>query len=414
MGTWLYKKIITGSALSVIGNLTAKASIFLATVVAARILTVEAFGLLSLIRSTVTTGAGLMMSTFGTVAIKEISLVKSNREKGLVVISMLAISVIIWIVLVVIFLMLREQIKSYVANKDIIDLVALSMAFLFWGLIAASCQALIIGGGYFKEFALTSIVSGAMAVPLTAYCTYEYGINGSLFALIVYSLLESMLKMQVLNRKLYILERFNIDGLGKIIIKLVRGSGKISMHSLIAALTFWYSRVLFVEISESGFEELGRFEVGFQLITIVTLVVGSISNVGLSYFSKNSGNEVSVYRVTMIIGLTVSIVMLGSIFIFRGFILGAFGEGYIEGKQTLSILCIMGLFFTVATIQNRYFLSKDRFFEINIVAAVSCVTLFAFLVIKKDINSEDLAIAYSIYYLCSVCMYSVIHSFKRN
>ena len=196
IGNSLQAKISKGIAWSFFGTFISKGLMLVAFIFIARIISVEEYGQLGVIRNTIATFAAFSVMSFGVTATKYLAIYKDNEliraeriltfTRGFVFISSLIISVFIFIFSDYIALtMLDDSSLSTVAK--------LSSFAIFFTALNGYQNGLLAGLERFKEISFINILNGILTFPILISLAYFWRVPGVVVGLIIISLLTWLL-----------------------------------------------------------------------------------------------------------------------------------------------------------------------------------------------------------------------------
>jgi len=411
----LLKKILSSSLWLLIGNSIGRLAMFLANIFAARILSQEVFGQFVMIRNTITSIESLISGTFGSTIIKKIAQANHEEKENLqYILSTIFILNIIIALIISIFIFIGAEfiVKNFfLNNKNLINALYIGIIILLTTTFSTLIQNILIGFEEFKRIATLSIITSTASIPTIFLLIYFFGFYGALMGIIFYFTFDYFIKY-IYYKKLNMKAKFNIEKFKKESKKILLFSTPLLLAVIINSFSFWYARVLIINETDS-FNDIAIFDAAFQWLSIIMIITGATTSVVLPMLSKNLTDKKklsNVFLTNLYVNLIISIFISFLFFIFSENIMSIDGIDYIKGSSTLEILSITSIFFTLATIYNRYMISISKNWLLFFAAFLGSLFMFTFLLIQENLTSEILAYSFLIYFLSGTIMY--IFSYK--
>jgi O-antigen/teichoic acid export membrane protein len=411
----LLKKILSSSLWLLIGNSIGRLAMFLANIFAARMLSQEAFGQFAMIRNTISSIESLISGTLGSTIIKKVAQTSHEEKENLpYILSTIFILNIIISLTISIFMFLGADFiveKFFLNNTNLINALYIGIFILLATTFSTLIQNILIGFEEFKKLATLSIITSTASIPTIFLLIYFFKFYGALIGIVFYFTFDYFIKY-IYYKKLNTKTKFNIEEFKKESKKILLFSTPLLLAVIINSFSFWYARVLIVNKTES-FNDIAIFDAAFQWLSIIMIITGATTSVVLPMLSKNLTDKKklsNVFLTNLYVNLIISIFISFLFFIFSKNIMSVYGINYIKGSSTLEILSITSIFFTLATIYNRYMVSISKTWLLFFAAFIGSVFMFTFLLIQKNLTSEVLAYSFLIYFLSGTIMY--IFSYK--
>lgn len=416
----LVKKILSSSLCLLIGNSIGKFAMFLANIFAARMLSQEAFGQFTMIRNTISSIEGLISGTLGSTVIKQVAQSSHEEKENLpYILSTIFILNIIIAFIISIFIFFGADFiveKFLLNNTNLINALYIGIFILITTTFSTLIQNILIGLEEFRKLATLSIITSSISIPMIFILIYFFQFYGALFGVVFYFSFDFIIKY-LYYKKFSYKTKFEIHKFKSQSKKILLFSTPLLLAVIINSFTFWYARILIVNETNS-FEEIAIFDAAFQWLTIIMIITGATTSVVLPMLTKNLSNKKelsNVFITNLYINLIISIFISIIFFIFSKNIMSIYGINYIKGHTTLEILSITSIFFTLATLYNRYMVSISKTWLLFFAASIGSITMFIFLFFKKNLNSEILAYSFLIYFLSGTIIYILSYKyFKRS
>jgi len=411
----LVKKILSSSLWLLIGSSIGRLSMFLTNIVAARLLTQDVFGQFMIVRSTISMLEGVVSGSLGSSMIKRVAEIKNKDKEHLkVVISTL------FFVNIIITLCLATGL--YFTAPYIVKTFFMSNQNLVYGLYAGSLllvattlsnlvQSILIGFEEYKKIAFAGIASSFISFPIIALLIYKFAFLGAIFGVSFYFLSDFIMKYY--QFKLFYKSSIKFDDIKNILKEskfLLSFSGPLFLSVIITSATFWYARVLTVQDTK-GFESIAVFDAAFQWLSIIMIITGATTSAALPMLSKtisvDTKNTGSIFKVNLVVNLVISITMALIFIIFSKYIMAIYGEKYINGYKDLIILSMTSVFFTLASIYNKYMIATHNSKIVLVATALSAIMLFIAFNLHLVSGSENLALSFLVYYCILTITYII-------
>ncbi|MGA1933802.1 oligosaccharide flippase family protein [Arcobacter sp. YIC-464] len=415
----LIKKILSSSLWLLIGNSIGRLAMFLANIFAARLLTQDQFGQFAMIRNTISSVEGLISGTLGSTVIKKVAETSHNEKENLpyLLSTIFIINIIISFCISLILFFFSDFIveKFFLNNITVINALYIGIIILVTTTFSTLMQNILIGFEEFRKIATLSLITSTISIPIIFLSIYFFGLYGGLFGVSFYFAFDFMVKYfyyKKLNHKTkFELEKFKNESK-----RILLFSTPLLLAVIINAFTFWYARVLVINETNS-FKEIAIFDAAFQWLTIIMIITSATTNVALSMLSKTSNDNTetkNIFITNLLVNLGISVVIAFVFMLFSKEIMSLYGKDYIIGSTTLIILSITSIFFTLATLYNRYMVSISKIWLLFFAALLGSIFMFIYLSFQKNLNSEILANSFLIYFLSGTIMYIISYYFIKR
>jgi O-antigen/teichoic acid export membrane protein len=407
----MIKKILSSSLWLLIGSSIGRLAMFLANIFAARMLSQEAFGQFAMIRSTISSIEGLISGTFGSTIIKEVARSSHEEKKNLpYILSTIFILNIIIAFSISIFIFFGADfiVEKFLLNNTIlINALNIGILILITTTFANLIQNILIGFEEFRKLAILSIITSILSIPTIFILIYFFQFYGALFGIIFYFTLDSFIKYFYF-KKLNILTKFELDKFKNESKSILIFIFPIFLTFLINGFSFWYARVLVVNGTNS-FEEIAIFDAAFQWLTIIMIITTATTNVVLPKLSKtNSDNKEKrkIFFLGLIVNFLISFIISITFISFSKEIMSIYGNNYIRGYETLNILAITSIVFTISLYLNRFSISNNKSWILFIASFFGSIAMFSLIYFNLDaLNIKYLAWSFFTYYCATIIIY---------
>ena len=414
----LLKKILSSSLWLLIGNSIGRLAMFLANIFAARMLSQESFGQFAMIRNTISSVEGLISGTLGSTVIKKVAETSQNQKENLpyLLSTIFIVNIVFTLSISLIIFSFSEIIveKFFLNNTTLISALYIGVFILIFTTFANLMQNILIGFDEFKKIATLSIITSTISIPLIFTFIYFFEFYGALFGVMFYFGFDFLVKY-ILFKKLNYLTNFNFTKFKNESKRIILFSTPLLLGIIITSFTFWYSRVLIINQTNS-FKDIAIFDAAFQWLTIIMIITGATTNVALSMLSKDTNkNSKKIFLINLLVNFLLSFFIALFFILFSKQIMGIYGNDYLTGTLTLKILAITSIFFTLSSLLNKFILVNSNIYIIPISSFVSSCFLFVTLFnINNLSSSEKLSISFFIFYLINFLTYTICYFIVRK
>lgn len=343
-GETLQAKISRGVAWSFLGTMISKIFMLVVFIIIARMLTVEEYGEVGILRNAILTFSIIGLAGFGVTATRYIAKFKdTNKEKTSNILALTRLSSIIFGSLVsFLIFVFADQIAFHILNNTDLSskLQYLSIAIFFTSINGYQNGALA-GFEKFKEISFINIFNGFLSFPILLIGTYYWGVDGIVYSLVLVSILiwgfsfyflEKTLKSE--NIKLY-LNRYNNE---------LNILYKFSLPTFLSGLMFTPTFFILNSIlahNENGYVQLGIFSAVFFFFTLSQSLIQILGQVLYPYaikeFEKDNKSFVFINLILpWILGLIINLPLI----VFPEIFSMLFGKSYMNESFYLSLIFI--------------------------------------------------------------------------
>ena len=418
----IVKKILNHSLWLLIGSMIGKLSMFLTNILAARLLTQDLFGQFMIVRSTISMLEGIVSGSLGSSMIKRVAEIKNKDEEHLKIIitTLFFVNISITLLLAICLFLIAPYIVNvfFMSNQNLLYGLYTGSLLLVSTTLSTLIQSILIGFEEYKKIAFAGIVASVISFPIIAFLIYKYAFLGAIFGVSFYFFVDFIMKYY--QFKHFYKNRMIFDNI-KAILKeskyLLSFSAPLFLSVVITSTTFWYSRVLTVQDTK-GFESIAIFDAAFQWLSIIMIITGATTSAALPMLSKtvslDTKDSNNIFKINLVVNLLISISMALIFIFFSKYIMAIYGEKYISGYKNLIILSITSVFFTLASVYNKYMIATHNSKVVFIATALSAIALFTTYYLYIFNGSENLAFSILVYYFTSVLCYILIKLYKEK
>ncbi len=407
----LVKKILSSSLWPLIGNSIGRLAMFLANIFAARMLSQEAFGQFAMIRNTISSIEGLISGSLGSTVIKRIAQSNHEEKENLpyILSTIFILNILIaFIISISIFFGADFIVEKFLLNNTkLINALYIGIFILISTTLANLIQNILIGFEEFRKLAILSIITSTLSIPTIFILIYFFQFYGALIGIIFYFALDSFIKYFYF-KKLNILTKFELkkfkDESKNILIFIF----PIFLTFLINGFSFWYARILLIN-GTNNFKEIAIFDAAFQWLTIIMIITTATTNVVLPKLSKiNSKNKEKrkIFFLGLIVNFLISFIISIIFIIFSKEIMSIYGNDYIVGFETLNILAITSIVFTISLYLNRFSISNNKSWILFVASFFGSIAMFSLIYFNLDtLTIKYLAWSFFTYYCATIIIY---------
>lgn len=418
----LVKKMLNYSFWLLIGNSIGRLSMFLTNIIAARFLSQELFGQFMMIRSTISMIEGIISGSLGSPIIKRVAETShQNKESLKVVISTLfVVNISIALLFSTLLYLTTPSIINtfFISEKNLINGLYIGIAILIATTLATLIQNILIGLEQYKKLAFSGIVSSLLSFPLIVILIYSFELYGAIVGVALYFTIDFIVKYiqfkKVYSYKIFLFKNLDVKNESKNILKF---SIPLFLSVIINGIAFWYARVLTINDTH-GFESIAIFDAAFQWMTVIMIITGATTSATLPMLSKSLSKKVNdsknVFKINLIVNLSISIIMASIFIIFSKNIMAIYGENYVVGKTDLIILSITSIFFTLAVIYNRLMVASNKSWIIFFATSVGVLVLYITYYLKIFEESQNLSLSILSYYFTISMIYLVFNTIIKK
>lgn len=397
-------KLIQDSLWSVLGSGFGNFLLLIAGIVIARFLGKDVYGEYGMVKTTMFYFASFATFGLGFTSTKYIADFLNNKQSDIVSVikSSLVITLIFSLFICLVLLLFSGPIANFINEPK------LKTAFQYLGIIIVFRSITTTGVGLlsgFKRFdtiGIAGIISGAVLLVLGTILTYLYGLTGSLIAL----LLSQMANSVVVLLKLYSICRQYNDSCNRYYRELLVFSFPIALQELSYAVCSWATMLVLAKYSSVG--EVGLWSASAQWHSVALLIPGLLSNMVLSYmssaFAEKSGHGTMVKKM-MIINLLSALIPFLIIIALQNVITSYYGPTFSGLPKVLNMLMVSTFFVCAANVLQSNLIATGKnwtLFTFRLIRDLTILLLLFF--ILKNSNS-DAAFKLSMIYVLAYFVY---------
>ncbi len=343
-GDSLQVKISKGIAWSFLGVFISKGLMLLSFIIVARIISVEEYGQIGIIRNTIATFAVFGIMSFGITATKYLAIYKGNDliraeriltlTRGFAFISSVLISIAIFI--------FSDYIAAAILNdKSLSYYVKLSSFAIFFTALNGYQNGLLAGLEKFKEISFINILNGLLTFPILISFAYFWKVHGIVIGLVIISFLtwatsDYYVRLSMKKNLLkYRIESFSKE------FKIIK---HFTLPSFLSGLSIAPTILIVNSIlvhQDNGYYQLGIFNAAYFFSIITSTLNGVIGQAVYPYAMQQfeKGNKKFDYFNIIspwIIGIFLNLPLI----IFPGLMVLFFGSKYDSEDFKISVILV--------------------------------------------------------------------------
>jgi O-antigen/teichoic acid export membrane protein len=339
------RKITKGLIWTFLGTAISKSFFLLAFVVIARIVSVEEYGKIGLLRSFINTFTFFSLASFGVTANKYLAI---NKDTNKVLASRIYSSTRLFVFILALFILISsilflEPITLYIVGDVSLKIeVLLSSVIIFFASLNGLQMGALSGLEKFSKISQVHIVNGLLSLPLLCFGAYYKGVFGVIVALLIVNLAIWLCSAFFLHKGLKEFSiTFRLDNYSESF-KIVKSFTLPSFLSgIMISPVILYCNSLLVNYSSDGYEELGFYNAAFLYSSIVSILIGIVGQVfypfSMQFFNKKN---LKFDFVNILTSYILGIFLCFPLLCFPDLFMGIFGKDY-GGNTTTLILVVL-------------------------------------------------------------------------
>lgn len=345
------------------GAVFSQGSVFLSSVVAARLLGLEGFGELALLQSTIATLGGLAGMGLGTTATKFVAETsardpaRTGRILGLCTAATVATGLLFGVALV---LGAPVAAALFHAPAIVTQLRLGGLYVLFFTLNSFQLGALA-GFSAFPALARIGLVQGLLGAALLALGAWGFGLTGAALALGVAAATSWAQHQRALHRECARHGvRISYAGMGRELEVLAGFALPAALSGVLGGLATTGATALLVR-QDGGLRELATFNAANTIRIVVLFVPALVTRVSTPLLVRlRGGRDAAGFRRTfarvLAANTALASVAAAALFVLGPWLLGLYGRGFAHGRSALGLLLAAAVIETlsVALFQPLY------------------------------------------------------------
>ena len=388
------------SLTTIIGSGIGKFLSLVSTLIVAKILESEMYGIQSFFKSTITTVGFLAIFGLQLTITSYISK-KTNKFETHQIIS----SSILFVLIASLFFSIIYTYVVFQSFDEEINNIILLFFLIFMGSTSLSLNLLfngvLAGLGLFKHISFINFISGLFLISFLPFIAFKYSLSGILISFPFVLSLTTLLYLFILNSKNLLVLDFNFIEL-KNLLKTTLPVGLQEMCFPIYSFLLNYTIVFFL-----GNNFLGLYSASMNFYIMFLFVPGILRNVILKHFSiientsKTKQNE--ILKNSILLNLFLTIIPIVVFLYASEFFISMLGDSFLQVELLLIPMSIMAIIASISNPLYQYYIANDKnwklfyFRFIRDLATLSAV----FILLKSSFFTSSISLV-SILYISSL------------
>jgi len=415
----LLKKILGSSILLLIANSFGRLAMFIANIVAARLLSQEIFGQFMMLRNTISLIENIVSGAFGNSTIKNIAQVQDKQKKLCEeVISIFFVYLLIAVMLALFITLYSSEMSKlfFLSSELLTKALSVGALLLVFSIMSIMSQNILIGLESYKLLTKISVSISTLMIPIILFSIDKYHFFGAIYSILFYFIIDFAIKIYFVTKKIDLKEcAFSFQVFKQKSLNFISFSSPLLVSIILTSASFWYARVLLIN-SIGEFKDIAIFDAAFQWLTIIMIITGATTSVALPMLSKvseNFGSKESkdIFYINLGINFVITLVIALIFIFFSKNIMSIYGENYIQGYKILQILAITSIFFSVSSIFNKFMIAHNKVMIVLISTIISIVIMYI-LLLTVHLSVYMLSIVFLVFYfslsLCYILFYRML------
>lgn len=345
------------------GNAIGKSLALIASIVIARLLGKDIFGMYGLIRTTLLSVA--VFSTFGlgytaTKFVAEYVKYQPNRIPAITR-NIMQITIITALVFALLLFIFCKQIATYLEASVLYNAIRYLAVIVIFNSITTTQVSILAGFKKFKTVAHINLINGIFMFVCSVTLTYYFGLSGALLALLLAQILNCAQNYIEVRKNVKSLNIKSEDKKYSIKKELITFSLPIALQEMQYSIFGWITPILLAKFSNFG--EVGIYNATQQWSSVILFIPGALRNVILSHISSTTDNhkqQVKILKRMLLINFLATFIPFIVVFIFSGFIEKMYGKSFVSLKTVLNVSVFTTIFSCMSTVFYQYFLAINK------------------------------------------------------
>ena len=407
----LKSKIIKGVFWSFLGTIMSKGLMLVSFIIIARIVSVEEYGQISILRNTIISFSIFSVMSFGVTATKYLAIYKDNNliraeriltfTRGFVIVFSILISLYIFL--------FSSNISENILNDASLSFdLKLSSFVVFFTSLNAYQNGLLAGLEEFKKISFINITNGLLTFPILIILAYFYQVHGIVIGLLIVSFSIWIMSAYYVNKSLKKnLLKYRFSSFYKEF-EIIR---KFTLPSFVSGLSIAPAILMVNAIlaqQENGYYQLGVFNAAYSFSVITSVLNGVIGQVIYPYAMQQFKKENTSFDYFNIISpWIIGIVLNLPLIIFPEIVATALGNKYdtIEFKNTIILVALFSILIAHRQGIARNFAAANLMWWSVVGNLFWAIILIVSAIFFVDFGSVGLGISFFIAYLLNTIVF---------
>ena len=405
------------------GNIIGNGFALIASVVIARLLGKDVFGMYGLIRTTLlsvgvfsTFGLGYSATKFVAEYIKD----QPNRVRSIIR-NIMQITLFTGFTFALLFFVFSKHIATYLETPTLYCAIRYLAVIVIFNSITTTQISILAGFKKFRAVARINLINGIFMFVCSTVFTYYFSLSGALLALLLSQSLSCVQNYIETRKNIKLLDIENEDKKHNIKEELITFSLPIALQEMQHSILTWIIPILLIKFSNIG--EVGKYNAAQQWAAVILFVPGTLRNVILSHVSSAADDhkqQVKILNRMLLINFLATFVPFTVVFIFSDLIENMYGESFTSLKIVLNVSVCTTIFSCMSNVFYQYFLAINKAWIASVCRlgnSIVVITLFVFIVKQEEDGNGALHMAQStvISQICFfIILYILFRHFKRG
>lgn len=418
----LASSLFQDSFWALFGNIFGKGLALLASIIIARLLGNESYGMYSLIRTTLLNIAVFTTFGLGYTATKYISEYLTNSAEKIyyLIKSIMHITLIMALLCSIITFVFSRQIAALLNVEELYLSIRFLAVIIIFNSITTTQTGILAGFKKFKKIAQINLYNGIVTFILSVVFTIFWGLSGALIALLISQMIitvQFFFQVEKTKKELGIIKPNKKYTYKR---ELMVFSLPIAMQEFVYSVYSWLVPLLLVKFSNFG--EVGLYNAAAQWSSVIGFLPGTLRNVILSHVSSNVGEvkqQELILKRMILVNFTSTFVPSLIIMSFSWLVVKGYGSTF-EGLQAvLGFAVFSTVFSTMSNVIKQYLLAIEKAwitFWTRIVGMILTFMTYFFIINYLDNEKAALSMAQSIFivqFLSFIFMY-LLYKYYTN
>ncbi|WP_297905620.1 oligosaccharide flippase family protein [uncultured Parabacteroides sp.] len=418
-------RVVKASVWSLIGSIIAKIIVLLSTMIVARILTVEHYGQLGIIRTTIMMFVVLAGVGMGTTAAKFIAQYRdSDKDKALHVylVSNIFAFFMAVITAVTIFLLSTQLAIHSLNNVELAIDMKIASFMLFFCILNGAQLGTLQGFEDFRSIACVSFITALAEAIFVVLGAYFFNLLGAVTGYSISFLITTFTNFYFIKKHLKIFGSqifYEVRELKFSDFKVVVKFGvPLAVSSLIMLPVNWWVRIYLIQTS--GYSEMAYFDVADQWKNQILYIPGILSGIILPILSNTSSKSDTdfwkIVKLNFATNVIIALVLALGVILFKNLILLGYGEQYQQNSSAFVIMCLTAVVVSISNITVPILVSKNCVIQglIFNVILTSLIFFFSYHFINNGYGAYGLSIGMLLSYSIIVILQFVFINYKKK
>ena len=363
--TYIKSDLVRGFIATLLGSGASRILLVMTTFIVARMLSEDSFGQFSFVRSTLDLILSICAVNFSSLTTKFTSEInyKSTALHHLFLVIFFSLGLSILMGLMLLFLPEYILLKFFV-DQDIARVFRVIGCILPFIFLAPLIQGIFRGRQQFKLIGIIQTICAAIFLICAILLSYLYGVNGALWAVLLYYLSSTLVSLIPFIKRLDLKQfQSRIIGWSKERMVVIKVILPMFILSFVEAPAFWVAQLILTH--SGGYKSIAAMAIIMQIRSIILIIPGYFYGTYLSFASKMNaeGNYTAYFKkfdmLTVRI-LFISLITVLILIIFGRLILEVFGHNYVDYYDAYLWGILALPFFLVGYLLRVHFVIREK------------------------------------------------------